>query len=66
MLINTLAQETTPLVLILDDYHVIRNERIHSALIQLMARMPATFHLALTSRSEPPLELTRLRARVIN
>jgi LuxR family maltose regulon positive regulatory protein len=63
VLINTLAQETAPLVLILDDYHAIHNERIHAALIQLLARMPVAFHLALTSRTEPPLELTRLRAR---
>lgn len=63
VLINTLAQETAPLVLILDDYHVIHNERVHAALIQLLARMPAVFHLAITSRSEPPLELIRLRAR---
>jgi LuxR family maltose regulon positive regulatory protein len=63
VLINTLVQETQPLVLVLDDYHVIHNERIHATLIQLLARLPAAFHLALTSRTEPPLELTRLRAR---
>jgi len=61
--INALAQETAPLVLILDDYHVIQNERIHAILIQLLARMPASFHLAITSRNEPPLELARLRTR---
>lgn len=61
--INALAQEPAPLVLVLDDYHVIQNERIHAILIQLLARMPATFHIAITSRNEPPLELPRLRAR---
>jgi LuxR family transcriptional regulator, maltose regulon positive regulatory protein len=63
VLINALAQSESPLVLILDDYHIIRNERIHTALIQLLARMPIHFHLAITSRSEPPLDLPRLRAR---
>ncbi len=62
-LLNTLAQETSPLVLVLDDYHVIQNERIHATLIQWLAQMPAHFHLAVTSRNEPPLELPRLRAR---
>ncbi len=62
-LINALAQEKTPLLLVLDDYHVIRNGRIHAILIQLLARMPANFHIAMTSRNEPPLELPRLRAR---
>ena len=63
VLINTLAQETSPLVLVLDDYHVIQNGRIHTALIQLLAHLPRHFHLALTSRNEPPLDLARLRAR---
>jgi len=63
VLINRLAQETSPLVLVLDDYHTIHNPRIHATLVQLLARLPAAFHLALTSRSEPPLELPRLRAR---
>ena len=63
VLINTLAQETAPLVLILDDYHVIHNERVHAALVQLLARLPANYYIAITSRSEPPLELTRLRVR---
>ena len=61
--LNALAQETTPLILVLDDYHVIHHERIHAILIQMLARQPAPFHLALTSRDEPPLELARLRAR---
>lgn len=63
VLVNILMQENTPVVLILDDYQVIQNERIHAGLVQLLARMPEHFHLAITSRSEPPLELTRLRAR---
>ncbi len=63
VLVNALAQNTSPLVLVLDDYHVIHNERIHAALTQLLARQPAHFHLALTSRSEPPLDLPRLRVR---
>jgi LuxR family maltose regulon positive regulatory protein len=63
ILINALAQETKPLILVLDDYHVIHHERIHAALIQLLARMPAHLHLAVASRSEPPLDLARLRAR---
>lgn len=37
-------------MLVLDDYHVIHNERIHAALLQLLARIPAKFHLAIASR----------------
>ncbi|MBL8104305.1 MAG: tetratricopeptide repeat protein [Anaerolineales bacterium] len=61
--INALVQDKMPLVLVLDDYHVIQNERIHAILIQLLARMPVNFHIAMTSRNEPPLDLPRLRAR---
>jgi LuxR family maltose regulon positive regulatory protein len=61
--VNALSQEASHLVMVLDDYHVIQNERIHAALAQLLARMPAHFHIAITSRSEPPLDLPRLRAR---
>ena len=61
--LNALAQETSPLVLALDDYHAVHNERIHAILIQFLAQMPANFHIAVTSRNEPPLELSRLRAR---
>jgi LuxR family maltose regulon positive regulatory protein len=63
VLANILAQETEPLVLVLDDYHTIHNPRIHTALVQLLARMPVGFHLAVTCRSEPPLDLSCLRAR---
>ncbi len=63
ILINTLAQETAPLILVLDDYHIIHNARIHTAMVQLLARMPPCFHLAIASRNEPPLEIARLRAR---
>jgi LuxR family maltose regulon positive regulatory protein len=63
VLINSLAQESLPLVLVLDDYHIIQNGRIHTALIRLLAQMPPHFHMAITSRREPPLELARLRAR---
>ncbi len=63
VLLNALAQETEPVVLVLDDYHLIRNQRIHAAMAQLLDRMPDGFHIAMTSRSEPPLELPRLRAR---
>jgi LuxR family transcriptional regulator, maltose regulon positive regulatory protein len=63
MFVNALSQEPSPLVLVLDDYHVIHNERIHAALTQLLTRAPSHFHIAITSRSEPPLDLPRLRAR---
>lgn len=49
------------LVVILDDYHVIQNPEIHAALGTLLEHPPSHLHLVLLTRSDPPLELARLR-----
>ena len=51
------------LLLVLDDYHVISSQRVHESLGFLLEHRPPGLHLALTSRSDPPLALARLRAR---
>ena len=51
------------LLLILDDYHVISSQPVHESLGFLLQHRPPELHLALTSRSDPPLALARLRAR---
>jgi LuxR family maltose regulon positive regulatory protein len=63
LLVNDLAGLPKPLVLVLDDYHVIRNDQIHRPTDALIERLPATAHLVLATRSDPPLALGRLRAR---
>lgn len=62
-LLNDLAALASPLVLILDDYHVITNPQIHAALEYFLEHQPASTHLVLTTRADPPLPLARLRAR---
>jgi LuxR family maltose regulon positive regulatory protein len=49
------------MVLILDDYHLIQNMEIHNALEYLIGHMPSNFHFIIVTRSDPPLELARLR-----
>jgi len=49
--------------LVLDDYHVITAESLHRALTSLVEHLPPQLHLVLASRADPPLPLTRLRAR---
>ena len=49
--------------LILDDYHVIEAQPIHSAIAFLLDHLPAQMHLIITSRSDPPWPLARLRSR---
>ena len=63
ILVNTLARQDSLTILVLDDYHVIYDERIHAALNSLLERLPPQLHLAIASRSEPPLNLAILRAR---
>jgi LuxR family transcriptional regulator, maltose regulon positive regulatory protein len=48
-------------ILVLDDYHLIQNKQIHTALQYFLDRAPAYLHLILLTRSDPPLELARLR-----
>jgi LuxR family maltose regulon positive regulatory protein len=49
--------------LVLDDYHLIEAQTIHDALTFLLDHLPPLLHLVIASRSDPPLPLTRLRAR---
>lgn len=64
VLINQLAGSQSELALVLDDYHVIRNDSVHNAVAFLVEHQPANFHLLIASRSVPPgLPLPKLRAR---
>ena len=50
-------------VVILDDYHLIDAEPVHSGITFLLSHLPPQMHLVLASRSDPPLALARLRGR---
>jgi LuxR family maltose regulon positive regulatory protein len=62
-LLNELADVSEPCVLVLDDYHVIEDERIHEGVASLIDHLPATLRIVMTSRVEPPLRIGTLRAR---
>lgn len=66
-LINTLINEilavTQPFVVVLDDYHLISNPEIHDLLIYLIENQPPNLHLVISTRSDPPWPLARLRVR---
>src|SRR5580693_599246 len=65
-LINEVADQPDTdeaLLLVLDDYHVISSQLVHESLGFLLAHRPPGLVPALTSRSDPPLALARLRAR---
>ena len=62
-LINDIAGLDYHIMLVLDDYHVISHPEIHEALRYLVEHQPHQMHLVITSREDPPLPLSRLRAR---
>ncbi len=63
MLINELSKIQGDFALILDDYHAINSQEIHEAIGFLIDNLPQHMHLIISSRSDPPLQLSRLRVR---
>ncbi|MCL4247992.1 MAG: hypothetical protein KJ065_07575 [Anaerolineae bacterium] len=63
LLINHLEASPQPLVLVLDDYHVIVAQAVHNAVTFLLEHLPPQMHLVLISREDPPFPLARLRGR---
>src|SRR3954447_19594449 len=62
-LINDLALLAGPTVVVLDDYHIIDGAAVHEAVTFLLDNLPPQVTLAMTTRADPPLPLSRLRAR---
>ena len=61
-LINEIAAAGCPVILTLDDYHVIHHAGIELLLTFLLDHQPPNLHLIIASRSDPALPLARLRA----
>ncbi|MFQ3661416.1 MAG: LuxR C-terminal-related transcriptional regulator [Chloroflexaceae bacterium] len=57
------ARPERQFILVLDDYHVIACEQIHRGIARLLRLLPFQLHLVISSRTEPPLPLPRLRVR---
>ena len=61
--VNELASAEAPLVLVLDDYHLVTSAQVHATVATLLDRSPPQLHLMLITRADPPLPLSRLRVR---
>jgi LuxR family maltose regulon positive regulatory protein len=61
--INVANDAPSPIVFVLDDYHLIEDVSIHQALTFLLDHLPPALHFVLAGRGEPPLPLARYRAR---
>jgi LuxR family maltose regulon positive regulatory protein len=62
-LLNELAAGPDELVLVLDDYHLIVSPAVHDSLAFLLEHLSPGLHVVISSRSDPPFPLARLRAR---
>ncbi|MFN2176072.1 MAG: hypothetical protein ACK2U3_08995 [Anaerolineales bacterium] len=60
---NDLAKLPGEVILVLDDYHNIRNVEIHNLFGELVRHWPKPLHLVLISRISPPIPLDRMRAK---
>ncbi len=63
ILANELASFSDPFVLVLDDFHVIHSEAVLKMISYLLEHLPPRMHLAILTRTDPPLPLARLRVR---
>ena len=59
---SAFSSMSSPVVLVLDDVHVLRNRECRAALSALADHVPEGSRLVLAGRAEPPLRVARLRA----
>jgi LuxR family maltose regulon positive regulatory protein len=59
---SAFSSMTSPVVLVLDDVHVLHNRECRAALSALADHVPEGSRLVLAGRAEPPLRIPRLRA----
>ncbi|HJT57674.1 MAG TPA: LuxR C-terminal-related transcriptional regulator [Ktedonobacteraceae bacterium] len=62
-LLNELSRLEQPCILILDDFHVISSSQVRETLSFFLDHLPISLHLFMLIRGDPPIPLTRLRAR---
>ena len=62
LLVNELAGLAEPVVLVLDDYHLIKERSCHDQVAFLLLHLPPAVQVVLITRIDPPLPLARLRA----
>ena len=62
LLVHELATFQAPVVLVLDDYQLIKEASRHEQTAFLLLHLPPSVEIALVTRTDPPLPLARLRA----
>lgn len=62
-LLNDLFSLKNSFFLVLDDYHLINNKKIHQDMSFFIENLPPSLHVIITTRSDPPWPLYRWRAK---
>jgi LuxR family maltose regulon positive regulatory protein len=62
LLVNELTSVSEPLVLVLDDMHMIESDAVYAQLEYFVDRVPQDVHVVVATQVDPPLRLGRLRA----
>lgn len=60
--INDLDRIDEDFILVLDDYHLIKEKKIHQLLNELLQYPPEHLHLSIITRTDPPLKINSLSA----
>jgi LuxR family maltose regulon positive regulatory protein len=62
-LLNELDRIEQPYIMVLDDYHLIKESVVHNLLAEILKHPPRSLHLVIVGRRDPPLPISRLRAQ---
>ena len=62
-LVNEVSVRSENLTLVLDDYHLADSAEVSESVALLLEHLPPQLHLVISTRADPTLPLSRLRAR---
>jgi LuxR family maltose regulon positive regulatory protein len=62
-IINDIVVFNEPFATVIDDYHFIGNPHIHESVTYLIEHLPENIHLIITTRIDPYIPLSKLRAQ---
>jgi hypothetical protein len=60
---DELAELPDRFVIVLDDYHTIQDDQIHTFLTRFVSGIASNVHVVISTREDPPLPIAKLRAR---
>lgn len=63
LLVNRLSDLSDPLIVVIDDYHLVDDGRVHAGVERLIELCPPQVTVVLATRIDPPFRIARLRVR---